>query len=160
MTSYFTSFLPRWPGSVHDARILRNSPLFDAFESPNPPLDGVILGDSGYMLRTWLMTPIRNPESPDEERYNYVHSATRCTVERSIGVAKQRWRCLRVGVIFEPQKVCKIIMVCLMLANRARALSLPPPPPPDPDTDSDEEDEQPGDPEVGHEDDDDDVGGT
>lgn len=112
-----------------------------------------MLGDSAYMLRTWLMTPIRIPQSADEERYNFAHKSTRCTVERSIGVAKQRWRCLRVGIVFEPEKVIKIILVCLMLANRARALGLPPPPPRDP-TDSDDEEDPEGDPEIDHDEED------
>ena len=39
------------PGSAHDARILRESALFAAFEADTPPLHGHLLGDSGYMLR-------------------------------------------------------------------------------------------------------------
>ena len=57
-------------------------------------------------------------------------------------------RCLRVGISFQPEKVYRIIMVCLMLANRARALNLPPPPDPASDS-SDDDDAHPGDPEIG-----------
>ncbi|XP_025095646.1 uncharacterized protein LOC112564788 [Pomacea canaliculata] len=45
-----------WPGSVHDARILRESSLFKAMERNPRPLSGIILGDSGYPLRDWLIT--------------------------------------------------------------------------------------------------------
>jgi hypothetical protein len=41
----------KWPGSVHDARILKRSIVFEAFEDNLPPLDGYLLGDSGYMLK-------------------------------------------------------------------------------------------------------------
>lgn len=41
----------RWPGSVHDSRILRLSDIFDHFEQDPPILQGHLLGDSGYMLR-------------------------------------------------------------------------------------------------------------
>lgn len=39
------------PGSAHDARILRESMVFHAFEQDPPPLTGHLLGDSAYMLR-------------------------------------------------------------------------------------------------------------
>ncbi|XP_041372770.1 protein ALP1-like [Gigantopelta aegis] len=50
-----------WPGCTHDARVLRNSPLFHKAEagelfSPNQH----IFADSAYPLRNWLITPIRN----------------------------------------------------------------------------------------------------
>ena len=41
----------KMPGSAHDARIVRESIIFDAFESVPPPLNGHLLGDNGYMLR-------------------------------------------------------------------------------------------------------------
>lgn len=73
------------PGSVHDARILRESAIFQAFEGPNKPLHGIVLGDSGYMIRAWLLTPYPNPQSEAQERYNFAHSSTRTTIERCIG---------------------------------------------------------------------------
>ena len=108
----FINVVARWPGSVHDAKMLHHPPLFPAFEGPRPPLDGVILGDSGYMLRTWLMTPVANPTTRQERRYNFAQSSTRTTVERCIGVAKQRWNCLRCGLRLEPAKACRVIIVC------------------------------------------------
>lgn len=40
------------PGSFHDAKILRDSVVFPAFDDPTgSPLTGHFLGDSGYMLR-------------------------------------------------------------------------------------------------------------
>lgn len=63
----------KWPGSVHDTRILRESAVFTAFESSHKPLQGYILGDSGYLLRDWVMTPILHPHIPKEEAYNTAH---------------------------------------------------------------------------------------
>lgn len=137
----FINVSAKWPGSVHDARILRCSPLFAAFEGNQPPLDGIILGDSGYMVRSWLMTPLLNPRTPAERRYNFAHSSTRATIERGIGVAKQRWRCLRNGLRLQPKKASRVINVCFMLHNRARLLKLPPPPDSDSDEDDDSEDD-------------------
>ena len=98
----------RWPGAVHDARILRNSDLFEDFEGGNY-LTGVILGDSGYMVRDWLMTPLRDPTTRQERAYQFAQSSTRSTVERTIGVAKQRFQCLRYGLRLQPPKACKVI---------------------------------------------------
>lgn len=116
-------------------RILRESALFEAVERPHKPIQGVMLGDSGYMLRDWLMTPILNPGTRQKERYNSHHSLTRSTVERSIRVARRRWHCLRCCLRLDPVKASKVITVCPMLHNRASILNLPPP------DDSDSEDE-------------------
>ena len=59
----------RWPGSVHDARILRESPVFTMFETMPRPLEDFILGDSGYMLRDWLLTPYINVANAEQQRY-------------------------------------------------------------------------------------------
>ena len=132
--------MAKWPGSVHDARILRESDLFKALESDQKPFDGVLLGDSGYMLRDWLMTPILNPHDAHEEAYTNAHCATRSTIERCNGVLKRRWHCLHGEMRLAPTKVCRIISVCVMLHNRATRLGLPPPeggdPAPDPQPDA------------------------
>jgi len=119
--------IAKWPGSVHDARILRESTLFADFESHNKPLSGYILGDSGYMLREWLLTPVINAQSQKEMAYNTAHCGTRCTVERCIGVIKRRWHCLHNELRVAPDKACKIICACLILHNRATELHHPVP---------------------------------
>ncbi|KAL6474794.1 hypothetical protein MHYP_G00158340 [Metynnis hypsauchen] len=73
-------------------------------------LDGIICmsGDSGYALQTWLTTPLCNPQTDRERRYNSLHSRTRSVVERAIGQLKNRWRCLdRTGgmLLYRPEKV-------------------------------------------------------
>ena len=122
-----TNCVARWPGSVHDARILRESPLFADFESNRRPLSGVLLGDSGYMVREWLLTPILNPRDAHEAAYTDAHCVTRSTIERCNGVLKRRWHCLHGEIRLHPKKVCKVICVCVMLHNRATRLGLAPP---------------------------------
>ena len=60
----FTDIVCRWPGSTHDSRILENSCIYSKFE--NGLIDGLILGDGGYPLKKWLMTPLSNPNSIPE----------------------------------------------------------------------------------------------
>lgn len=116
--------IAKWPGSVHDARILRESPIFAAFESRQKPLSGYILGDSGYMQRDWLMTPVPVVRSAKEEAYNTAHCGTRCTVERCIGVIKRRWHCLHGEIRMSPSRVCQIVCACIVLHNRATEVRL------------------------------------
>ena len=83
-----------WPGSVHDARVLRNSPLFmDATADPNLlfPGDKHILGDLGYPLADWLLTPCRDNGhlTEAEHNYNFVHSSTRMVIERAFGLLRR-----------------------------------------------------------------------
>lgn len=78
----------KWPGSTHDARILRESALHRAFEEGT--LSGLLLGDSGYPLKKWLMTPVIAPRTAQERAYNFKHSSTRSIIERCIGVLKRR----------------------------------------------------------------------
>ncbi|XP_067903407.1 putative nuclease HARBI1 isoform X2 [Heterodontus francisci] len=111
----------RFPGSCHDAYILLNSRLPEIFEAP-AEVDGWILGDKGYPLQTWLMTPVRHPQSAAEKRYNEAHASTRAIIKHTIGLLKMRFRCLdRSGgaLQYAPQRVSRIIVVCCALHNLA-----------------------------------------
>lgn len=73
------------------------------------------------------MTPIRNPTSEAQERYNVSHVRTRNAVERCIGVWKGRWRaiCKARKLPFTPQKCCRVIIATAVLHNIARSAGLP-----------------------------------
>ena len=50
-----------WPGCVHDARVLRNSGLYQKAENGEMFIqDHFIIGDDAYPLRNWLITPFKN----------------------------------------------------------------------------------------------------
>ncbi|XP_072168923.1 putative nuclease HARBI1 [Diadema setosum] len=110
-----------WPGSTHDSRVLRESRLEERLEN----IDGHLLGDSGYPLRPWLLTPVLRPQSPEEERYNQSHRRTRTLVERGIGQLKRRFHCLHEELRVHPSRASKIIASCAVLHNLAKDMGMP-----------------------------------
>ncbi|KAM6997229.1 putative nuclease HARBI1 [Tautogolabrus adspersus] len=57
-----TNAVIKWPGAKHDSYILKQCILWRDFEAGKYP--GRLLGDSGYPLKMWLMTPYLNPTTP------------------------------------------------------------------------------------------------
>ncbi|KAJ1216208.1 hypothetical protein NDU88_003814 [Pleurodeles waltl] len=124
---YISQVNAMFPGSVHDAYILRNSSI--------PDMMGQIqrhrvwlLGDSGYHNMSWLLTPVRNPRTRAEERYNESHGQTRRVIERTFGLLKARFRCLHMtgcSLFYSPKKVCQIIIACSLLHNLALRRQVP-----------------------------------
>lgn len=56
--------------------------------------EGWLLGESGYLLRPWPLTPVINPSSQPEEIYIASQIKTRITVKRSFGDLKSRLGCI------------------------------------------------------------------
>ena len=56
--------------------------------------DGLLLGESGYPLRPWLLTPVLISTSPQEVGYNEAHMKTRNIIESSFGLLKSCFRCI------------------------------------------------------------------
>ncbi|XP_067056494.1 putative nuclease HARBI1 [Acropora muricata] len=111
-----------WPGSVHDARVLRNSPLFrDATADPNLLFPGNrhILGDSAYPLADWLLTPYGDNGhlTQAERNYNFVHSSTRMVIERAFGLLRARFRRLHFLEMDSLNDIVKVIIVACTLHN-------------------------------------------
>uniref|UniRef100_A0A672HB88 DDE Tnp4 domain-containing protein n=1 Tax=Salarias fasciatus TaxID=181472 RepID=A0A672HB88_SALFA len=101
-----TNCVVRWPGSVHDARILRESNIHQRFHSTPP--DGIRLGDSGYPLLRWLMTPFSNVTSASQLQY----------------ITHSRFACLNYLRV-EPKKALKTICACIVLHSMAQARRAP-----------------------------------
>ena len=87
--------MAKWPGSCHDSFIFRSSALGRQLEeNPHNTDDGILLGDSGYALRPYLITPYLQPVLPHQRRLNRAQKKTRCLVERVIGIWKRRFHVL------------------------------------------------------------------
>lgn len=117
-----TNCLVKWPGSVHDVRILRDRTLYRELQTNRP--DAIILGYSAYQLLLWLMTPFLAANTPEQARLNTAHCKTRCAIERINGALKRRFACLNYLQV-EPQGACNIILACIVLPIIATRRNVP-----------------------------------
>ncbi|XP_078594731.1 uncharacterized protein LOC144872428 [Branchiostoma floridae x Branchiostoma japonicum] len=129
--SRFTMIDIGMPGSVHDARVLRESNVFDRGESGTllpqefaqdingVTVPAVLLGDAAYPTLPWLMKPYPDNGALTREKFdfNYRQSRARMTVECAFGRLKGRWRCLtkRLDVLLD--NVPDIVGACCVLHN-------------------------------------------
>ncbi len=108
----------RWPGSAHDSTILINSSLRRKFEMGEMG-DSLLVGDSGYALKKYIMTPIAKPQTVGQNRYSEAQTRTRNPIERSYGVWKRRFPILAKGINVNVKFVQSIIVATAVLHNIA-----------------------------------------
>ncbi|XP_075722930.1 putative nuclease HARBI1 isoform X1 [Rhipicephalus microplus] len=113
----FFDVVASWPGSVHDSRIFTNSRVMALYKQKAVP--GVLFGDQGYACLPFLMTPLKNPQTRAEKTYNNSQIKTRNSVERTYGVWKRRFACLRVKLLTDTDRSAAIITACAALRNIA-----------------------------------------
>ncbi|XP_058821147.1 putative nuclease HARBI1 [Topomyia yanbarensis] len=109
-------------GSNHDSHIWRVSSARAFFEHQhrNGDVNTKILGDAGYPSEPWLVAPFRAAEEGSAESdFNQRHALGRGIIERSIGVLKNRFRCILGArqLHYVPKKAAQIINVCCALHN-------------------------------------------
>lgn len=123
---FFVSALS--PGSFHDSRALRISKLWKVWDRqgwrPNGDNNSVILGDSAYPLRQWLMPPtVRNINANDVRLAQAVpafllsHRRTRFVIECAIGILKEEYPCLNHFRFRTPSRISTAIYAVVTLHN-------------------------------------------
>jgi hypothetical protein len=113
------NIVAKWPGSTHDSYIWNMCALKEDFEQ-QLIVDGWLLGDSGYACAPSMMTPVMNPLTPGDRRYNVSQRRTRNTSERTIGVWKMRFLCIHKSggcMMFAPARCVKVIIATAILHN-------------------------------------------
>ncbi|XP_055906755.1 putative nuclease HARBI1 [Eupeodes corollae] len=110
------------PGSTHDSNVFNMSSLRTLLEREQQrgQTNTWLLGDAGYPLKPYLMTPFRNTETGSlESAFNKKHAQGRNIIERTIGVLKNRFRCLLRArqLHYSPKKATQITNVCAALHN-------------------------------------------
>ena len=115
--------LTGWPGSVHDARVLRNTSLYHNAESNNliePTCH--LLGDAAFPVRSWLLVPFKDNGylSVGQQNFNYVLSSNRIVIEQVFGRWKKRFqRMLYCDIELSLVSIC--IVATLALHNFCEA---------------------------------------
>ncbi|XP_046389324.1 putative nuclease HARBI1 [Ischnura elegans] len=112
------NIVSRWPGSTHDSTIFNASFVRAQLEAKELG-SGYLLGDSAYPCRPYLMTPVANPATAAEHRYNSSHIKTRNIAERAIGVWKRRFPCLSLGLRTTINTTLSVIVATAILNNLA-----------------------------------------
>ncbi|CAM5074464.1 unnamed protein product [Natator depressus] len=117
-----------WLGKVHDARIFRNSGLFEQLQEGtyfpdqkitigDVEMPIVILGDSAYPLLPWLMKPYTGSLDSSKEQFNYRLSKCTMVVECAFGCLKARWCCLLTRLGRSATNIPIVIAACCVLHN-------------------------------------------
>ncbi|KAE8743753.1 hypothetical protein FOCC_FOCC009628 [Frankliniella occidentalis] len=109
------------PGSLHDSRVFRRSPLSRRLLEDDTLLDQDqhILGDSAYILTDKVLTPYRNNGNLTvrQTNYNAMLSSSRSMVERAFGLLKMKWRRLFFLSARKPVLVVRTIVASVVLHN-------------------------------------------
>ncbi|XP_016122431.1 putative nuclease HARBI1 [Sinocyclocheilus grahami] len=118
------------PGSVHDARVLRQSYLWKMLNDGHPlnqskvhisgyDVGYYLIGDSAYPLQNWLMKPFPDTGrlTPQQQRFNLRLSCARSVVDSSFGRLKARWRCLLKRSDCKLELIKKMVLTCCVLHN-------------------------------------------
>lgn len=108
----------RWPGASHDSNIFDNSLIRAKFENGEMQ-NSVILGDSGYPVRPYLITPLTNPRTEAEQLFNEAQIRTRNVIERTFGIWKRRFPILSVGIRSQLPLAQDIVIATAILHNIA-----------------------------------------
>ncbi|GLV46575.1 uncharacterized protein CBL_20880, partial [Carabus blaptoides fortunei] len=90
--------------------------------------NNVLVGDSGYPIKKYLITPLLNPQTPPEHLFNESQICTRNSVERSYGVWKRRFPVLSLGLRLKLVRIEAVIIATAVLHNIACEMNetLPP----------------------------------
>lgn len=112
-----TDVVARWPGSVHDSTIFDNSRVRAMLETG--PRNGYLIGDSGYPCRQYLLTPVVNPATEAERKFNAAQISARNCIERAIGILKRRFPALKYGLRVKLANTLPVIVAAVVVNNIA-----------------------------------------
>lgn len=76
-----------------------------------------ILGDSAFLLSSWLIKPYRDARTRIQRHHNYVLSADRVCIQHTFGILLGRWRRLQFINTYSVSKAIEIVTAACILHN-------------------------------------------
>ncbi|GBG68879.1 hypothetical protein CBR_g3577 [Chara braunii] len=122
------SVVPSW----HDIRALKLSTLTSDYDNivgilhgepatlrDGSSIDPYLLGDTGYPLLSWIMTPhpTNRSRSPEHVVFDDMYTTARSCIEHTFGFLKAIWRNFGRRHINNLKIICKVFMACCILHN-------------------------------------------
>lgn len=89
--------------------------------------NNIILGDSGYRCTPYLVTPLLNPITEPEKRFQKGFIRTRNIVERVFGAWKKRFPIVGMKLRMNIEDALVVIIATAVLHNVCIRTNLPPP---------------------------------
>lgn len=127
----FRDVVTGWPGQMQDASVLCSSTFYELCEkgsrlngnklklADGSEVNEYIVGDSGFPLLPWLVTPYRGNElSESKANFNKRHYETWMVAHRALARFKEGWKVLQ-GSMWRPDKnkLPGMILACCILHN-------------------------------------------
>ncbi|KAL4576351.1 hypothetical protein LXL04_012443 [Taraxacum kok-saghyz] len=127
----FRDIVGGWPGSLTDENIHKKSTFFQFCKtgerlggkrrvvSEGIEIEEYIVGNSGFRLLPWLITPYRGNKLCDSKiRFNQMVMKTQMVAQKALGKLKQNWKIIQ-GVMWRPDKhrLPLIVLACCILHN-------------------------------------------
>lgn len=127
----FRDIVAGWPGSMTDESIHKKSTFFEKCQSgerlngkrrvlsEGNEIEEYIVGNSGFPLLPWMITPYKGKRICDSEvRFNQKVIQTQMVAQKALGKLKQNWKIIQ-GVMWRPDKsrVPLIVLACCILHN-------------------------------------------
>lgn len=118
-----------WCGKEKDTSFFRNLALCEAMDQgsfvPGNPtmaigdveIPPLILGDTSYPLKKWLMIPFTGDLNSQKEHFNSRLSDCKMVAEQAFGRLKGRWRCLATRLEVAEENIIPVVVGSVVLHN-------------------------------------------
>ncbi|XP_017486750.1 PREDICTED: putative nuclease HARBI1 [Rhagoletis zephyria] len=110
----------RFPGSCLGCEVWTSSP--PRIKLINEHTSGEtkwLLGDSEYPLEPWLLTPILDAKTENEEVYNTLHLEAIYTISKTFATLRSHFRCLSRGRVlwYDHKDAAQLVYACAIFHN-------------------------------------------